>query len=166
MAVTISAASPADAAAIATLLRICWSGTYGSFLSEATLATIAREWHHPDILTRQIANPKVAFLLARAESGTLVGAATVKLAANGIVLSLQRLYVHPSFQHQGIGSRLLRDALAAFPHARRIQLEVAEANPQGRGFWTTNGFQESGRTQARIGDVTMELVTMEKAVSG
>ncbi|MGH7613989.1 MAG: GNAT family N-acetyltransferase [Gemmatimonadales bacterium] len=157
--------SATDAGAIATLLRACWAATYDSFLSEDTLAMIALEWHHPDVLRRQIANPKVVFLLARTESGTLVGAATAKQVADGTILSIQRLYVHPSYQRQGIGSQLLRDVLAAFPHAQRLELEVAEANLQGRAFWTKHGFHESGRTQASVGEITLHMVAMEREVA-
>lgn len=165
MTTAISTATVADADAIAILLRDCWHATYSSFLSAETLAAIAQEWHHPDILRRQIANPKVAFLLARAESGVLVGVATVKTVLEGTVLLILRLYVHPSHQRQGIGSDLLRHAVAAFPSAERLELEVAEANPQGRAFWIKHGFQVTGRSRARVGETTLDLVAMERRVA-
>ena len=165
MVTAISAAAPVDAESIATLLRTCWGATYSSYLSADALATIDHEWHHPDVLRRQIANPRVAFLVARTDSGVLVGVATVKLGQEESILSILRLYVHPSYQRQGIGTELLQSALAAFPTAQRLELEVAEANPSGRAFWTKHGFHESRRTQARIGDTILELVAMEKRVA-
>src|SRR5262249_7929496 len=133
--------------------------------SGQTLATIASEWHHPDILRRQIADPSTVFLLAGTGSGLLIGVATVKLAAEGAALSILRLYVHPSYQRRGIGSHLLRHAQDRFPTVQRVELEVAEANLTGRAFWTKHGFRESGRTQVRVGESTLSLVAMENSVA-
>ncbi len=165
MATTITKAIPADADSIAALLRTCWAAAYGSFLSEDALAAIALEWHHPDVLRQQIANPWIAFVLARAESGALVGVATAKETRDNSVLSVLRLYVLPSYQGQGIGSQLLREVLAAFPTVRRVELEVAEANVQGRTFWTKRGFRLCRRMEARVGDTTLALVAMERTVA-
>src|SRR2546425_9583162 len=65
MAITLHTATPSDAGDIARLLRASWAATYGSFLTPDELSAVAREWHHPDRLRRQISNPRVGFLLAR-----------------------------------------------------------------------------------------------------
>jgi ribosomal protein S18 acetylase RimI-like enzyme len=165
MSIAISSAVLADADAIAALLEQCWAATYSSFLSTRALQEVAQQWHHPDILRRQIINPRVVFLLARTDSGILVGAGNAKLVSEGAAIDVQRLYVHSAYQRQGIGSRLLRTMLATFPEAQMVELEVAELNELGRAFWTKSGFRESGRSRMEVGDAALELVKMSKVVA-
>jgi ribosomal protein S18 acetylase RimI-like enzyme len=165
MAINIASAALADADAIAALLKECWAATYSSFLSPRTLQDVARQWHHPDILRRQIMDPDVAFLLARTESGILVGAGNARPVAGVDAMDIQRLYVHPSYQRQGIGSQLLRSLIAVFPEAQSLELEVAELNHMGRAFWTQHGFHESGRGQVQVGGAVLELLKMTKGVA-
>jgi len=49
---------------------------------------------------------------------------------DGATISVLRLYVLPEYQDQGIGTQLLNRALAAFPNAQRIELQVAEEPPR------------------------------------
>jgi len=81
-------------------------------------------------------------------------------------MSILRLYVLPDYQGQGIGSELLNGALAAFPKARRIQLQVADGNPSGLSFWTKRGFRACGHDEAQIGDITLALISMARTVNG
>jgi ribosomal protein S18 acetylase RimI-like enzyme len=81
---------------------------------------------------------------------------------DGATVSVLRLYVLPDYQGQGIGSQLLNRALAAFPNAQRIELQVAEGNPSGLSFWTKRGFRACGHDEARIGDITLALISMER----
>ena len=165
MAITLHTATPSDADDIASLLGASWGATYGSFLTPDELSTVAREWHHPDRLRRQMSNTRVGFLLARTDTGVLVGIATVKRSDDGATVSVLRLYVLPDYQGQGIGSQLLDRALAAFPNAQRIELQVAEGNPSGLSFWTKRGFRACGHDEARIGDIRLALISMERAVA-
>ncbi len=165
MEITLHTATPSEADEIASLLGASWAATYGSFLTPDELSAVAREWHHPDRLRRQMSSPLVGFLLARADTGALVGVATVKLSHDGATVSVLRLYVLPNYQGQGIGSRLLNRALAAFPSAQRIELHVAEGNPSGLSFWTKRGFRACGHDEARIGDITLALISMERIVA-
>jgi GNAT superfamily N-acetyltransferase len=164
MSITLHTATPSDADDIAGLLSASWSATYGSFLTPDELGTVAREWHHPDRLRRQMSNPHVGFLLARTDAGVLVGVATV-MSEDGATVSVLRLYVLPGYQGHGIGSQLLERALATFPNVRRVELQVAEGNPSGLYFWTKRGFRACGHDEARVGDVTLALISMERAVA-
>lgn len=164
MAITLHTALPSDAGEIASLLRASWAATYGSFLTPDALRTIAGEWHHPDRLRDQMSDPRVGFLLARTDIGALVGVATVRQSDDGATISVLRLYVLPDYQGQGIGSQLLDRALAAFPNAQRIELQVAEGNPSGLSFWMKRGFRVCGPDEARIGDTTLALISMERTL--
>lgn len=165
MPITLQTATSSDADDIASLLSAAWAATYGSFLTHDQLSAIAREWHHPDRLRRQISDPRVGFLLARTDTGALVGVATVMQSDDAGTVSVLRLYVLADHQGQGIGSHLLNHALAAFPDAQRIELQVAEGNPSGLSYWTKRGFRACGHDEARIGDLTLALIAMERTVS-
>ena len=165
MAIFISRANPTDAEAIAALLHTCWADTYGSFLSADTLDTIAAEWHSPDLLRRQIADPRTLFFVARPDQYAIAGIATAKRSRDEAVLTILRLYVLPNHQRRGIGTELLNNVLAASPRARRVELEVAEGNPLGLSFWIKQGFRPSGRTQAKAGSTAIPLIAMEREVA-
>ena len=165
MAITFSTATPSDADAIAGLLATSWTATYGSYLTPDDLSAVAQEWHHPDRLRRQMSDPRFEFLVARTDTGVLVGVATVARSDDGTTIAVLRLYVLPDYQGRGIGSQLLDRSLAAFPNARRIELQVAEGNPAGISFWTDRGFRACGRDEARVGDLTLALISMERTVS-
>jgi ribosomal protein S18 acetylase RimI-like enzyme len=165
MAITLHTATPSDADDIAGLLRASWAATYGSLLTPDELSAVAREWHHPDRLRQQMSNPRFGFLLARTDAGALVGVATVERSDDGATISVLRLYVLPDYQGQGIGTHLLNSALAAFPDAQRIELQVAEGNPSGLSFWMKRGFRPCGQDEARIGDTTLALISMERTVA-
>lgn len=164
MAITLHTAALSDADDIASLLGASWADTYGSLLTPDQLSAVAREWHHPDGLRRQISDPRIGFLLARTDTGVLVGVATVRLSDDGATVSVLRLYVLPEHQGLGIGSQLLDRALAAFPPTPRIELQVAEGNPAGLSFWVKRGFRACGHDEARIGDLTLALISMERTV--
>lgn len=164
MAIALQTATPLDAGDIASLLRAAWAATYGSLLTADALSAVAQEWHHPDGLRRQMSHPRVGFLLARTDTGALVGVATVKQSDDARTVSVLRLYVLRDYQGQGIGSQLLNGALAAFPDAQRIELQVADGNPSGLAFWTKRGFRACGHDEARIGDFRLALISMERTV--
>ena len=165
MAISLHAATPADAGDIACLLRASWASTYGSLLTPDELSSVAQQWHHPDRLRDEVSNPRVRFLLARTDTDALVGVATVRLSDDGATLSVLRLYVLPNYQGQGIGSQLLNQALAAFSDAQRIELQVAEGNPSGLSFWMRRGFRACGQDQVRIGNTTLVLISMERTAA-
>jgi len=165
MAITLQTATPSDAGDIASFLSAAWAVAYGSLLTPDALSAVARAWHHPDGLRRQMSDPRVAFLLARTGAGALVGVATVKQSDDARTVSVLRLYVLREYQGQGIGTQLLNRALAAFPGAQRIELQVAEGNPAGLSFWTKRGFRACGHDEARIGDITLALISMERTIA-
>jgi GNAT superfamily N-acetyltransferase len=164
MAITFDTATAADAADIASLLRTSWAATYGSFLGPDVLNAVAQEWHHPDGLRRQMSDPRIAFHLARSDTGALAGVATVRQSEDGATVSVLRLYVRGEQQGRGIGSQLLERSLGAFPDARRIELQVAEGNATGVSFWLKRGFRVCGHDEVRIGGGTLALVSMERSI--
>ncbi len=60
------------------------------------------------------------------------------------------LFVHPTFQRKGIGSTLINHAQTLHPS---LELEVFEANQQGRAFYTKIGFKT---ISSRFDDATQQ----------
>jgi ribosomal protein S18 acetylase RimI-like enzyme len=145
------------------LLSDTWSDTYGSFLSKSTIETVTAVWHHPDNLKAQAQNPAIYFATAKDETGTIVGLVTVrKISAD--TLFMQRLYVHPRQQRQGIGTHLLETAIKAFPAGRKLQLEVEEENKKGVAFYQKHGFRELHRKEEHIEGEILHIIMMEKVL--
>jgi ribosomal protein S18 acetylase RimI-like enzyme len=146
------------------LLSDSWSDTYGSFLSKSTIAKVTAVWHHPEHLKTQAQNPDTYFATAKDEGGTIVGLVTVrKISAETIFM--QRLYVHPRQQRQGIGTQLLEAAIKAFPAIRKLQLEVEAENQKGVGFYQKHGFRELRRKEEHIEGEILHIIVMEKVLS-
>jgi ribosomal-protein-alanine N-acetyltransferase len=87
----------------------------------------------------------VLFLVAEADSRTVVGYAIVLIA--GVESELANLAVSRLMQRQGLGRRLLGEALdrARERGAREMFLEVRESNEAGLGLYTAEGFESVGR---------------------
>lgn len=161
----ISSALPEDSAAVARLLRESWRDTYGTYLTEETLAEVAGSWHTPQRLLGEIGAAHILFLVARhPREGALALATALPIDERSVLLS--RLYVRPDRQGQGIGRRLLYEVIAAFPTHRRLRLEVGEENVRGRAFYKREGFRQVATRRQTIGNETLRLIVMEKILGG
>jgi GNAT superfamily N-acetyltransferase len=67
------------------------------------------------------------------------------------VLDLHRLVVHPSHLRAGIGTALLRAALAAEPKAERAIVQTAAANEPAKTLYGREGFEEVDEIEAAPG---------------
>ena len=125
MTITVQKVALDEIPQVKKLLSYTWSDTYGSFLSKRTREKVTAVWHHPEHLKARAQNPASYFATAQDETGKTVGLVTVrKISADTIFMN--RLYVHPRHQRQGIGKHLLETAIKAFPAVRKLQLEVEE----------------------------------------
>jgi ribosomal-protein-alanine N-acetyltransferase len=87
----------------------------------------------------------VVFLVAEADARTVVGYAIVLIA--GVESELANLAVSRLMQRQGLGRRLLNEALdhARERGAREMFLEVRESNEGGIALYAGAGFESVGR---------------------
>ena len=87
----------------------------------------------------------VLFLVAEAESQSVVGYAIVLVA--GVESELANLAVSRLMQKQGLGRRLLTEAMdqARGRDAREMFLEVRESNAPAISLYETAGFEAVGR---------------------
>jgi len=82
-------------------------------------------------------------------------------------INIQRLHVHPTYQGQGIGSRLIDAVLEAFPKAKKLQLEVEENNKPARTFYEKRGgsMQKDMGKKGVVMSYTRRYVPDERVVS-
>ncbi len=163
MTITVQKVALDEIPQVKKLLSDTWSDTYGSFLSQSTIEKVTAVWHHPEHLKAESQNPDSYFATAKDETGTIVGLVTVrKISAD--TLFMQRLYVHPRQQRQGIGTHLLETAITAFPTVRKLQLEVEAENQKGVGFYQKQGFKELHRKEEHIEGEILHSIVMEKVL--
>jgi ribosomal protein S18 acetylase RimI-like enzyme len=140
----IRPAALSDLPAVSALLAETWHATYDDLYGAERVADITRRWHSIDALAQGLGRPDTCFLVALAK-GDVTGTISVVRRPDG-TLELKRLYVLPQAQGGGIGSRLLAAALAVFPDAPAIGLEVEPANAQAIRFYERKGFTVNGKT--------------------
>jgi ribosomal protein S18 acetylase RimI-like enzyme len=68
---------------------------------------------------------------------------------------LDRLYIDPDLQGQGIGRQLIEQTLAhpRLANARRIYLQVRRENHRALGLYRSLGFEVVGHTRLGVGDL-------------
>lgn len=144
MTLHIRPATHDDLAAVSALLAETWHATYDGIYGAGRVAEITSRWHAVGRLALGLDQPGTSFLIAE-DGGRIVGTVSLVRGEDG-TLDLKRLYVLPEAQSQGIGSRLLETALAAFHDTTAIRLEVEPANASAIRFYERNGFAVTGRT--------------------
>jgi ribosomal protein S18 acetylase RimI-like enzyme len=137
--VSIRSAEPSDAALVRRMLAETWHHTYDRLLGSEKVSTVTTNWHSQEMLSRQIADPKVAFLVATEGNG-VVGHALGRADAGGEIV-LSRLYVLPARQSEGIGRRLLQALLDTFPGAVAMSAAVHAGNEAALRFYMAAGFE-------------------------
>jgi ribosomal protein S18 acetylase RimI-like enzyme len=160
--VKIRSAVTDDIPGIRSVLAATWRDTYSSFLSEESITKVTTEWHSVPVLQAEIDGQTTFVGIAAVDGGRIVGVITAH--SDGPRLLVSRLYLLPEFQRQGIGERMMERAYDAFPHARRVRLEVEEQNPKGRAFYDKLGFRQIGVEVADVGGTRLRSIVMERAI--
>lgn len=151
---TVTVLGDADAGEIMTLQRAAYV-TEAQAHQDLDLPPLTQSL---DELRAELGDPDVAALGVR-EEGRLVGA--VRLRRVGSAVELGRLTVAPDRQGKGVGSFLLREAEAAFPQTREMQLFTGEHSTANIRLYERSGYVETGRTP--VGDYS--IVHLAKALS-
>ena len=131
-------ATAADLDAVRALLRDTWHQVYDPILGAAAVDEVIARWHAPALLAAQLGEARASFLVACA-GGLVVGHGFAHERAPA-TLVVSRLYVRPSHQRQGLGTRLFEALVARHPAAARLRLFVAAENARGVAFWRRAGF--------------------------
>lgn len=148
--VTLSTASLADAEAILVLQKLAYQ-------SEARLYN---DWSLPP-LTQTIGSLREEFatsVILKAMSGEhLIGSVRAKVV-NGVCL-IGRLIVHPEFQGQGIGSRLLRQIEASFSDLSKYEIFTGSKSEANIRLYQRHGY---AITRTQVLSSTMSITFLEK----
>ncbi len=108
-----------------------------------------REGELRTLLAASLRDPESALLVAEREGGSLLGFVAVALRrrpgpfAERVRGSIDWLYVREEARRAGVGRALVSAGLAWLREhgARRVELEVARANPGAEAFWQALGFR-------------------------
>ena len=149
--IEIEQAQPEDAEAVSELLRITWMATYPNAEAGITEEDIRlrTEGEHGERIPKNIqrwresieSNDGSRAVFVARENGKVVG-----VAAPGITEGKRRigaLYVLPTMQGKGVGSRLMEQALAWHGDDEDIYLAVANYNQNAINFYKRFGFVET-----------------------
>ena len=162
--ITIERAKVEDVDLIKQVLSETWLATYATHLSRSTIEQVTTHWHNPLSLRAQIEKSNDYFAVAR-DAGTIIGLITVA-ASNQGELHISRLYVRPAHQRRGVGSQLLNAAIARYPDATVIRLEVEQHNKQGHAYWRSQKFVDIGTTKIeQIGTDEIPVISMERRLT-
>jgi ribosomal protein S18 acetylase RimI-like enzyme len=129
------------------LLRTCWIDAYTGLLPDSVIQTAITVWQSEESLLRGLQNPR-AFYSGYFEDRELVGMVCAgKIDENTV--KVYQLYVLPSRQRRGIGSKLLEEAIERF-RPRKVVLDVEEGNQKGIAFYSKRGFTYPSKTVVKV----------------
>jgi len=145
--VFVRTAGERDLKAVRDLLVETWHATYDTIYGPERVTGITDDWHSLPALKRKLEQPNAEFLVA--DDGKRIGGMAFAAAADamGTSVMVHQLYVQPAFQGRGIGGMLLDEIIESFPDATVFRLEVEEANEKAIGFYRSQGFEQTGRTE-------------------
>lgn len=160
----LRSASERDLGAVRALLVETWHATYDSIYGAERVVAITDEWHSLSSLKAHLERRDSEFVLAD-DGKEIAGMAFASAADKGETVILHQLYVRPAHQGRGVGSLLLGEVERCFPEARRIRLEVEEANAPAVAFYLAKGFSKVGTTAdcGRAGS-GMEAAVFERSI--
>lgn len=129
-----------EVGAVSALARVVWQATYPALISQAQIDAMLGDRYAADRIRAQLDDPQQAWWVARRDQ-VLVGFAHVVL--DGTDCKLDKLYVHPASQRQGIGTTLLHAVRnwARRQQARRLWLQVNRGNAQAIAAYRKYGFR-------------------------
>ena len=135
--------------AVSALARVVWQATYPALISQPQIDFMLADRYAAERIHAQLDDPRHAWWVAQQDQ-RLAGFAHASL--DGVDCKLDKLYVHPDSQRQGIGRALLATAQdwARAQHAHRLWLQVNRGNTQAIAAYQKQGFRI---VESRIFDI-------------
>lgn len=135
--------------ALGELAKVIWMSCYRRMISDEQIAYMLNQRYQPEVLRQQI-NAGNPIIVARVEK-TLIGFA--HLFIDRPMGRLDKLYVDPRFQRQGIGKRLVEAVKQCAGTARctQLMLRVNRHNKIALKAYERYGFERVGAHCADIG---------------
>ena len=129
----------ADIDTVGALARTVWQATYPPLISQVQIDAMLADRYAPERIREQLDDPHHAWWVAR-QNHVLVGFAHALRDETGC--KLDKLYVHPANQRQGIGAALLRaiENWAQQQQMCHLWLQVNRGNAQAIRAYEKYGF--------------------------
>lgn len=148
MALEIRPAAPADLDDVRFIGFSTWPPTYGPIRGSSFVVKGLDDWWSPQALAYSLEN---GFIFLALDGSTPVGVAEYGFLEQGVVL--WKLYVLPSHQGTGVGSRLLEQVgKIAYERSSDLITECEARNERAIAFYSAKGFQQTGRETSKFGD--------------
>jgi GNAT superfamily N-acetyltransferase len=161
--ITISSATPADAAGIAAVHVSVWRNAYAGLLPDYALETLSAKRLSHHYLATILAGPG-AFVARDTETGTVIGFTTASVAPLDAPAAgeVKTLYVADDWREQGLGRALLREAASFLTDqgCGSMFLWVLADNPS-RWFYERMGGRPVRQDMTRVGGVPLPIVAMQ-----
>lgn len=141
--------APHHVDAVSDLARVVWQATYPALISQAQIDAMLGDRYAAARILSQLDNPDHAWWVALRNQTTVGFAHAVR---EGTHCKLDKLYVHPDQQRQGIGATLLHAVLdwAREWRAQRLWLQVNRGNIRAVAAYLKYGFEI---TESRVFDI-------------
>ena len=124
---------------------------------EVDAACMPRSWSE-GVWRGEIGSPFGLYLVIE-EQGGISGQIGVRAVADE--LHITTIAVRPERRRRGHARALLGAALATFPEARLVHLEVRPTNEAARALYSSLGFRVAGRRPRYYGDEDALLMTLD-----
>jgi [ribosomal protein S18]-alanine N-acetyltransferase len=118
---------------------------------------LPRPWSEA-VWREELESPFGLYLILE-EGGEILGQVGVRHVLDE--LHITTLAVKPEHRRRGHARTLVNAALAAFPGARRVHLEVRPSNAAARALYETLGFSTTGLRRRYYGDEDALLMTLD-----
>jgi len=158
---TIRLSLPEDSKQLALMLSETWHENFDDSLGRDVVDEICQRTYTVEALSQQAQDPDLVSLVAQ-EDDALIGHALGESRDDAIFV--HRLYVHPSAQRSGMGTRLYQTLLNRMPQRSVVRLDVIKSNAKARAFYERQGFSVVGAMDECLGAANVPSLKMEKRI--
>lgn len=158
-------ATPDDAAAVQRVARVAWHAAHDHIVGADAVDDLLAEWYDREGLAASIAREEFPMFLA-VDDGEVAafaqGGPTDDGPADAVV---GRIYAHPDYWGEGVGTELLGRLFDALREAgcESVWLAVMADNEVGRAFYDKHGFAvHEERTQELAGQAVEDVILVRE----
>ncbi|WP_458206143.1 N-acetyltransferase family protein [Haladaptatus sp. NG-SE-30] len=144
--VSVRKTIPDDSSAVQRVARTSWHAAYDEVLGESRVKEIVDSWFDPENVVADVNRDERPFFVAERDSEVVGFVIGIPDEERDATFHLYRIYVHPDFWGEGIGTQLLRrfEDEVRNRAARRMRLSVIEPNEDAIAFYESRGFERVG----------------------
>ncbi len=155
-----------DAPQVRSVADASWHAAHGPIIGTAAVDTVLDQWYDVDDIEASI-DAENAPMFVGVEDGDVIGFAQGRASDEPFADAvLSRIYVHPAYWGEGVGSRLferLMRRLDAEGHTD-VWLSVLAENDIGRRFYEKHGFEAYERRHTELADQRVEELILRRSL--